>query len=197
MFVIAILAAGLLGAAGGAAVAWLAAGGRHAGLAATADHTRDRLEAAEADLSAARQRAADEVATIRVEAGVEVDRLRAELVAAQADTALTEQVRALSQTQDRLHTETANLVTALRAPSVRGRWGEMQLRRVVEAAGMVRHCDFEEQVTVTGPDGVQRPDLVVRLPGGKHLVVDAKVPLNAYLEAAEAPEADLRTRKLG
>ena len=115
----------------------------------------------------------------------------------QAYTALTEQVRALSQTQDRLHTETANLVTALRAPSVRGRWGEMQLRRVVEAAGMVRHCDFDEQVTATGPDGVHRPDLVVHLPGGKHLVVDAKVPLQAYLEAAEAPEADLRTKKLG
>src|SRR3954449_9186104 len=115
----------------------------------------------------------------------------------QAYTALTEQVRSLSETQDRLKRETANLVTALRAPSVRGRWGEMQLRRVVEAAGMVRHCDFEEQVTAAGPDGVQRPDLVVHLPDGKHLVVDAKVPLQAYLEAAEAPEADLRTKKLG
>src|SRR5262249_46358464 len=84
----------------------------------------------------------------------------------QAYTALTEQVRAMSETQDRLRTETANLVTALRAPSVRGRWGEMQLRRVVETAGMVRHCDFSEQVTVAAADGIQRPDLVVHLPGG-------------------------------
>lgn len=114
----------------------------------------------------------------------------------QAYTALTEQVRALADTQDRLKHETANLVTALRAPSVRGRWGEMQLRRVVETAGMLRHCDFSEQVSVYSPDGVQRPDLIVHLPGGKHIVVDAKVPLQAYLEAAEAADDTLRTSKL-
>jgi DNA recombination protein RmuC len=129
-------------------------------------------------------------------AKVETQLQSLELGRQQAYTALTEQVRALSETQDRLKRETTNLVTALRAPSVRGRWGEMQLRRVVETAGMVRHCDFSEQVTVATVDGVQRPDLVVHLPGGKHLVVDAKVPLEAYLDAAETMEESVRSKRL-
>jgi DNA recombination protein RmuC len=99
---------------------------------------------------------------------------------------LRRQVAQASDVSEQLRTETASLVNALRAPAVRGRWGEMQLRRVVESAGMVEHCDFDEQVTVSADDGALRPDLVVRLSGGKQVVVDAKVPFAGYLEAMEA-----------
>jgi DNA recombination protein RmuC len=106
---------------------------------------------------------------------------------------LTRQVQALAEGQERLRTETGNLRTALRAPHVRGRWGEIQLKRVVELAGMLKHCDFGEQTTATDDDGrMLRPDLVVHLPGGKHVVVDAKAPLAAYLDALEAEDADTR-----
>jgi DNA recombination protein RmuC len=109
---------------------------------------------------------------------------------------LTTQVRSLGEAQALLRTEAANLVRALRAPQVRGRWGEVQLRRVVELAGMSEHCDFTEQHVVPGTGGALRPDLVVHLPGGRTVVVDAKAPLAAYLEAVEATEEGARTAHL-
>ena len=120
---------------------------------------------------------------------LEMDRQRAYV-------GLQEQVRQLSESQDRLQAETRNLVTALRAPATRGRWGEVQLRRVVEMAGMVEHCDFDEQVTVDGDDRRLRPDLIVHLPGAKRVVVDAKVPLQAFLDANDATDEDARRAHL-
>ncbi|PZG19332.1 DNA recombination protein RmuC [Micromonospora craterilacus] len=99
---------------------------------------------------------------------------------------LREQVRAMSTVSGELRTETKQLVAALRAPQVRGRWGEHQLRRIVEAAGMLEHCDFSEQVTAATDHQTVRPDLVVRLHGGRTVVVDAKAPFDAYLTAMEA-----------
>ena len=109
---------------------------------------------------------------------------------------LLEQVGTMRQTSEQLRVETAQLVTALRAPQVRGRWGEMQLRRAVEAAGMTEHIDFVEQQTVSGPDGRLRPDLVVRLVGGKQVVVDSKVAFAGYLEAMEAKDEATRAARL-
>ena len=109
---------------------------------------------------------------------------------------LKHQVSELLSSQKQLKTETSNLVNALRAPSVRGRWGEMQLRRVVEMAGMVNYCDFEEQVSSSDNEGRLRPDLIINLPGEKKIIVDAKAPLAAYLEALEAKDEDTRQEKL-
>jgi len=109
---------------------------------------------------------------------------------------LAEQVRALHEGQRTLAGETKHLAQALRAPTVRGRWGEIQLRRVCEMAGMLDHCDFTEQTTVSSDDGKLRPDLVVRLPGGKTIVVDAKAPLQAYLEATDCVDDTVREQRM-
>ena len=119
-----------------------------------------------------------------------------EKVRLEAYVGLTQQVRGLASTQDTLQRETSNLVKALGSPGVRGRWGEVQLRRVVEIAGMLQHCDFEQQVHQAGENGGFRPDMVVRLPGGRSVVVDAKAPLTAYLEAMNAGDETLRKLKM-
>jgi DNA recombination protein RmuC len=109
---------------------------------------------------------------------------------------LDQHLKSLAESHQRLQQETGNLVKALRAPQVRGQWGEITLKRVAELAGMVDHCDFAEQTTVTGDEGRFRPDMVVRLPGGRHIIVDAKTVLAAYLDAHEAQQDQQRADAL-
>ncbi|MBF8270775.1 MAG: RmuC-domain protein, partial [Gammaproteobacteria bacterium] len=155
-------------------------------------------EGAKSDLEA-RQKAVHELVRPIQESLQKVDGKLGEMEKARvsAYSALNEQLKGLVETHiPMLHNETANLVKALRQPIVRGRWGEMQLKRVVEMAGMVEYCDFVEQESRTGEDSRLRPDLIVRLPGGKQIVVDAKAPLSAYLEAIEATDETLQQARL-
>ncbi len=154
-------------------------------------------EAARGDLEKRQQAIQELVAPVRDSLGkldVKIGAIEKEREGAYRELNL--QVRSLGEAQGQLRAEAANLVKALRAPQVRGRWGEMQLKRVVELAGMVSYCDFVEQETFATDAGRLRPDLIVRLPGGKSVVVDAKAPLAAYLDAVEARDDATRQAKL-
>jgi len=122
--------------------------------------------------------------------------LTAERARLQAQSALAEQLRGMRESSDLLRSETTHLVTALRSSQVRGRWGEIQLRRVVEAAGMVEHVDFVEQSQVRTDDGRLRPDMLVQLAGGKNVVIDAKVAFLGYLDAVQAQDDTVRAERM-
>jgi DNA recombination protein RmuC len=158
---------------------------------------KERLERfqteARGDLESRQKAVADMVAPVRDSLNkVDAQIQQLEVERGKAYSALHTQVQSLITTQKELQSETGNLVRALRTPNVRGRWGEIQLRRVVEIAGMLSYCDFAEQETVNTETGRLRPDLVVKLPGGKHVVVDAKTPLQAFLDAFETNDEEAR-----
>jgi len=210
----------LLGGAVGAAIAWLAARARtvraEAERDALARHSADKLRAledAQARLSDAFKALSADALRSNNSAFLDLARTAfqplgetlgkveqriAELEKARegAYRGLLEHVDTMARSQAQLKDETARLVNALRMPVQRGRWGEIQLRRVVELAGMVEHCDFQEQVSVSTDAGRSRPDMVVRLPNGKTIVVDAKVSLKAYLEAVDAVDEQVRRARM-
>ena len=220
MNTISLLAGLLLGAALGALIGYLYARSRGVGETAAAEHfqalagealdqsSRRFIEMAAGRLEAANVRAAGELDTRKAAmehmvqplretlARVEMQLRESDEARIRSAAALAEQVMVARQSSDELRAQTQALVTALRRPEARGRWGEMQLRRVAEMAGMNARCDFDEQVSVATDDGLLRPDMVIRLAGGKNIVVDSKVSLAAYLEAAEATDDSVREKRL-
>ena len=162
---------------------------------------RAQLVAAQAegkgDLERRQQAVEQLVAPLREQLGrVDAQLVRLDQERRETGGRLDAQIRALAEAGEKLRTETGALVTALRKPNTRGQWGQMQLRNVVELAGMVAHCDFVEQSSLNAGDANLRPDLVVSLPGGKHVVVDAKAPLQGVLDAYEARDEEERERHL-
>lgn len=201
----------------GVLTAWLVMRERMRGLADTfkalsADALRQNntsfLELARATLSTYQEKAAGDLTLRQQKIDALVQPLRQSLE--QVDTkiqaletartsayaGITQQLESLTKTQSQLQRETGNLVQALRNPTVRGRWGEIQLRKVVEMAGMLEYCDFEQQTSATTDTGRLRPDLIVKLPSAKNVVVDAKAPLAAYQEAWETSDEAVRVLKL-
>src|SRR5436305_2317629 len=170
-------------------------------MAQLAELSRSQLQATQAeakgDLEKRHQAVEQLVAPLREQLGrVDAQLLRLDQERRESRGRLDAQLRTLTETGEKLRTETGALVTALRKPNARGQWGQMQLRNVAEPAGMVRHCDFCEQSSFAGEDVTLRPDLVVNLPGGKHVVVDAKAPLQGVLDAYEAKDEEERERHL-
>jgi DNA recombination protein RmuC len=154
-------------------------------------------EAAKGDLEL-RQKSIDQLVKPLKDSLEKVDGKISEIEKARAGAygELREQIKGLAGAQLQLQTETGNLVTALRAPHIRGRWGEIQLRRVVELAGMLQYCDFDEQTTVATEDGRIRPDVIIRLPGKRTIVIDAKVPFDAFYESISTKDEDVRSARL-
>src|SRR5437763_5099650 len=151
---------------------------------------------AQGDLDQRRQAVEQLVAPLRDQLGrVDAQLLKLDQDRRESRGRLEAQLRTLTETGEKLRTETGALVTALRKPNTRGQWGQMQLRNVVELAGMVRHCDFVEQVSLSGEEAL-RPDAIVRMPGGKHVMIDAKAPLQGVLDAYEARGEEERQRRL-
>ncbi len=159
------------------------------------ERLRSHQVAADKDLKAREEAVAALVKPIREELK-KVEERAQELEKSRVDAyrGISEQVKHLAEGQVRLHTQTGRLAQALRRPGTRGRWGEYQLRNVLEMAGMTKHVDFVEQKTIQGSDGDQRPDVILRLPGGRSIVVDAKAPLDAYLAAVEAEDETKRSK---
>jgi DNA recombination protein RmuC len=172
-----------------------------ASMAQLAELARSQLQATQAEAKGdldKRQHAVEQlVAPLRDQLGrVDAQLMRLDQERRELRGRLESQLKTLAETGEKLRTETGALVTALRKPNARGQWGQMQLRNVVELAGMVRHCDFREQSAIGHDDGLLRPDLVVSMPGGKHVVVDAKAPLQGVLDAYEARDEEERARHL-
>jgi DNA recombination protein RmuC len=184
----------------GLALGFLVGSSRTAGLRAqlaALQLTEARLRAGDADVAKGQQSVALLVDPLRHQLGRVEEQLHAlEVERARASAELREQVSHVALGSEKLGRETRALVDALRKPQARGRWGELQLRRVVEHAGMLDRCDFTEQASFAGVDGALRPDLVVSLAGGGCVVVDAKVTLAAYLEAAESDDERVREERM-